>query len=110
MWRSDVLFPRLQGRIREQPAQKDFGRRYPAVADVFGAQCLVDPPMEDPADAADAANTGHGLFAGHALRDQGMDAAAHLLGECVRRSMFLTDSCIPTLDRNEQKLILIHHE
>ena len=50
------------------------------MADVLCSERPVDAPAEDPAHAADALDAGHGLFGGRALRDQGVDAAAHLFG------------------------------
>ena len=50
------------------------------MADVLCGERPVDAPAENPAHAADALDAGHGLFGGRALRDQGVDAAAHLFG------------------------------
>ena len=44
-----------------------------------GAERTVDAAPVDPAHAADADDAGWILFDGHALRDEGMDGAAHVL-------------------------------
>ena len=60
-------------------AHEHFRGGDPSAADVFGAQRPVDPACVDPAHAADAVDAGRVLFDSHALRDEGLDGAVHLL-------------------------------
>ena len=65
---------------REEAPHEHFRRGDPAAADVFGAESPVDVAPVDPTHAADAGDAAHVLFGGHALCDEGMDGAPHLLG------------------------------
>ena len=65
---------------REQAPHEDLRGGDLAAADVPGAERTIDPSPVDPAHAADAGDAGQILFNGHALRDEGMDGTAHLLG------------------------------
>ena len=58
----------------------------PAATDVLGAERPVDPAPVDPAHPADAGDAGRVLLDGHALRDQGVDGAAHLLGVAAQKA------------------------
>ena len=78
---------------REQTPEENFPRGHPAVADVFGAQCLVDPPAEDAAHFL----VFQSILGGEPFADQGLDEskglpAAHLEIEGKLRARLKTPS------------------
>ena len=74
---------------REEAAHEHFSRRDPASADVPHAERPVDPAPVDPAHAVDAGDARHGLFGGHALCNEGMDAAsASAISRSLRPSSY----------------------
>ena len=70
---------------REAAAHEHFPGGNPAPASVLGAERTVDAAPVDPAHAADASDAGRVLLGGHALRDEGMDGPAHLLGVAAQQ-------------------------
>ena len=60
----------------EQASHEHFPGGDPAPVSVPGAERTVDAAPVDPAHVVDAGDARHGLFGGHALCNEGMDAAS----------------------------------